>query len=97
MTAFAVAGLFFLLLPDTFSGVWNLISISNRQTLDQLSPAWLQAHDHAQILGWIGTFIPGIGFYSLSKMGKRARFAPAWDGFRSRSGCWACSCAGRQP
>jgi uncharacterized protein involved in response to NO len=78
VTAYIVTGLFFLLLPGTFLGVWNLISISNRETLDQLSPAWLQAHGHAQIFGWIGTFILGIGFYSLSKMGKRARFAPAW-------------------
>jgi uncharacterized protein involved in response to NO len=58
--------------------VWNLVSISNREALDQLSPAWLQAHGHAQIFGWIGTFILGIGFYSLSKMGHRAPFAPAW-------------------
>jgi hypothetical protein len=29
----------------------------------------LQAHGHAQIFGWIGTFIIGIGYYSLSKMG----------------------------
>jgi uncharacterized protein involved in response to NO len=78
VTAYIVTGLFFLLLPGTFLGVWNLISISNREALDQLSPAWLQAHGHAQIFGWIGTFILGIGFYSLSKMGKRARFAPAW-------------------
>jgi uncharacterized protein involved in response to NO len=77
VTAYIVTGLFFLLLPGTFLGVWNLISISNRQALDRLSPAWLQAHGHAQIFGWIGTFILGIGFYSLSKMGKRARFAPA--------------------
>jgi len=78
LTAYIVTGLFFLLLPGTFLGVWNLISISNRQALDQLSPAWLQAHGHAQIFGWIGTFILGIGFYSLSKMGHRAPFAPAW-------------------
>jgi uncharacterized protein involved in response to NO len=78
VTAYIVTGLFFLLLPGTFLGVWNLISISNRQALDQVSPAWLQAHGHAQIFGWIGTFILGIGFYSLSKMGQRAPFAPAW-------------------
>ena len=82
VTAYILIGLFFLLLPGTFLGVWNLISISNRQALDQLSPAWLQAHGHAQIFGWIGTFILGIGFYSLSKMGQRAPFAPVWG--------WAC-------
>jgi uncharacterized protein involved in response to NO len=37
VTAYIVTGLFFLLLPGTFLGVWNLISISNRQALDQLS------------------------------------------------------------
>lgn len=75
VTAWIVTGLFFLLLPGTFLGVWNLISIGNRETLDRLSPAWLQAHGHAQIFGWIGTFILGIGFYSLSKMGGLAGFA----------------------
>ena len=58
-----------MLLPGTFLGVWNLISISSRHALENLSPAWLQAHGHAQIFGWIGTFVLGIGFYSLSKMG----------------------------
>ncbi|HCC59560.1 MAG TPA: hypothetical protein DEQ47_20320 [Solibacterales bacterium] len=77
VTAYIVTGLFFLVLPGTFLGVWNLISITNRKALDQLSPAWLQAHGHAQIFGWIGTFILGIGFYSLSKMGERAHFAVA--------------------
>ncbi len=77
VTAYIVTGLFFLLLPGTFLGVWNLISISSRQSLDRLSPAWLQAHGHAQIFGWIGTFILGIGFYSLSKMGGRAHIAVA--------------------
>lgn len=75
VTAWILTGLFFLLLPGTFLGVWNLIAISNRRSLDRLSPAWLQAHGHAQIFGWIGTFILGIGFYSLSKMGGRASFA----------------------
>jgi uncharacterized protein involved in response to NO len=77
VTAYIVTGLFFLLLPGTFLGVWNLISIGNRRTLEGLSPAWLQAHGHAQIFGWIGTFILGIGFYSLSKMGRRAAFPVA--------------------
>jgi hypothetical protein len=70
VACFITTGLFFMLLPGTFLGVWNLISISNRHALENLSPAWLQAHGHAQIFGWIGTFILGIGFYSLSKMGK---------------------------
>ncbi|HEX5432375.1 MAG TPA: NnrS family protein, partial [Bryobacteraceae bacterium] len=36
---------------------------------ESVSPAWLQAHGHAQIFGWVGTFILGIGFFSLSRMG----------------------------
>jgi uncharacterized protein involved in response to NO len=72
---YVVTGLVFLLLPGTFLGVWNLVSISSRQALESLSPAWIQAHGHAQIYGWIGTFILGIGFYSLTKMGNVAMTA----------------------
>ena len=75
LVAYVLAGLLFLLLPGTFLGVWNLISISSRHALDSLSPAWIQAHGHAQIFGWIGTFILGIGFYSLTKMGRLPAFA----------------------
>lgn len=72
---YVATGLLFMLLPGTFLGVWNLISISSQRTLSSLSPAWLQAHGHAQIFGWLGTFILGIGFYSLSKMGNLPAFA----------------------
>jgi hypothetical protein len=75
LIAYIVTGLFFMLLPGTFLGVWNLVSISSRHALESLSAAWLQAHGHAQIFGWIGTFILGIGFYSLSKMGRLPSFA----------------------
>jgi hypothetical protein len=75
LVAYIVTGLLFMLLPGTFLGVWNLVSISSRHTLESLSPAWLQAHGHAQIFGWIGTFILGIGFFSLSKMGRLKSFA----------------------
>ncbi|HSP70674.1 MAG TPA: hypothetical protein VLN48_23265 [Bryobacteraceae bacterium] len=70
-----ITGLLFMLLPGTFLGVWNLISISSQKGLSSLSASWLQAHGHAQIFGWIGTFIIGIGYYSLSKMGTIAPFA----------------------
>jgi NnrS protein len=66
--AFLASGLFFMMLPGTFLGVWNLIGISRRQALNALSPAWLQAHGQAQVFGWVGSFILGIGFYSLTKM-----------------------------
>jgi hypothetical protein len=72
---YIVTGLLFLVLPGTFLGVWNLLSISAQHTVASLSPAWIQAHGHAQIYGWLGTFILGIGFYSLSKMGNLPPFA----------------------
>src|ERR1035437_7408097 len=45
---FISGGLLFMLLPGTFLGVWNLISISGRRAADSISPAWIQAHGHAQ-------------------------------------------------
>lgn len=66
--AFIASGIFFMLLPGTFLGVWNLIGISQHRTLETISAASLQAHGRAQIFGWVGSFILGIGFYSLTKM-----------------------------
>jgi uncharacterized protein involved in response to NO len=77
LTTYIFTGLLFLVLPGTFLGVWNLISISGRHSLAGLSPSWLQAHGHAQIFGWLGTFIIGIGYYSLVKMGRIMPFAVA--------------------
>ena len=34
-------GLLFMLLPGTFLGVWNLVSISGRRTAESISPAWI--------------------------------------------------------
>jgi uncharacterized protein involved in response to NO len=80
VTIYVITGLLFLLLPGTFLGVWNLVSISGRQSLAGLSQTWLQAHGHAQVFGWLGTFIIGIGYYSLSKMGglKPAALSCGW-------------------
>ncbi|HEX3748902.1 MAG TPA: hypothetical protein VHW09_33490 [Bryobacteraceae bacterium] len=75
VAAYIITGLLFLVLPGTFLGVWNLVSISSQHSLGTLSPAWIQAHGHAQIFGWLGTFIIGIGYYSLSKMGGLMPFA----------------------
>src|SRR5581483_952728 len=82
MMAYALTGLFFMVLPGTFLGVWNLISISSRHGA-AISASWIQAHGHAQIFGWIGTFILGIGFYSIPKTTSRtaqpiARGWAAW-------------------
>jgi hypothetical protein len=68
-------GLLFMLLPGTFLGVWNLFAISSHQAADSVSPSWIQAHGHAQIFGWIGTFILGIGFYSIPKLRRLNSFA----------------------
>jgi len=67
-------GLLFMLLPGTFLGVWNLLAISSKRAADSVSAAWIQAHGHAQIFGWIGTFILGIGFYSLPKLRRGQSF-----------------------
>src|SRR5512138_797532 len=67
LVLYVVTGLAFMLLPGTFLGVWNLISISARETPQSVSAAWLQAHGHAQIFGWIGSFILGIGFHSIPR------------------------------
>ncbi|HSB74533.1 MAG TPA: hypothetical protein VLC12_02725, partial [Terriglobales bacterium] len=53
LIAWISAGLAFMLLPGTFLGVWNLISITGRRAADSVPPAWIQAHGHAQIFGWI--------------------------------------------
>ncbi|MGA9883008.1 MAG: NnrS family protein [Candidatus Acidiferrales bacterium] len=77
------SGLVFMLLPGTFLGVWNLLQISGSESAAFVSPAWLQAHGHAQVFGWIGSFIFGIGFYSIPKF--RNASEPA---FRAAWICW---------
>jgi len=76
---YIVGGLLFMLLPGTFLGVWNLVSISGRRAAESISPAWLQAHGHAQIFGWIGTFILGIGYYSIPKLRGGMKPYPVWS------------------
>jgi len=95
MMAYAITGLFFMVLPGTFLGVWNLLAISGGHG-SAVSTAWIQAHGHAQIFGWIGTFILGIGFYSIPKM-TSGRVQPAMRGWMAwglwTSGVglrWAC-------
>lgn len=78
--AFVISGLLFMLLPGTFLGVWNLLSISAQHQTSSIPQAWLQAHGQAQIFGWIGSFILSIGFYSLTKM-KSTREFPAVAGW----------------
>jgi uncharacterized protein involved in response to NO len=89
LMTYIVTGLVFMLLPGTFLGVWNLIKISNREEADSIAPAWIQAHGHAQLFGWVGTFILGIGFYSIPKLRKLKPFA-LWEAWL----CWALWVAG---
>lgn len=80
LMVFITTGLIFMLLPGTFLGVWNLLAISSRHAPGSVSAAWVQAHGHAQIFGWIGTFILGIGFHSIPKL-RRLNWFPlsaAW-------------------
>lgn len=67
LAAFVVSGLFFMALPGTLLGVWNLWGISSQREMAAVSGAWIQAHGHAQFFGWVGTFIIGISLYTLPK------------------------------
>jgi len=89
LMTYIVTGLIFMLLPGTFLGVWNLIKISSREAAESISPGWIQAHGHAQLFGWVGTFILGIGFYAIPKLRKLRLFA-LWEGWV----CWALWTAG---
>jgi len=83
LMAFVTTGLFFMVFPGTFLGVWNLLQISGRESIGSISPAWLQAHGHAQVFGWVASFIMGIGFYSIPKLKGRAN-----SSFRAAWLCW---------
>jgi uncharacterized protein involved in response to NO len=84
LMAFILSGLAFMLFPGTLLGVWNLLQISGREHGGRISPAWLQAHGHAQVFGWVGSFLLGIGWYSIPKLRDRASqvIRAAWV-------CWA--------
>ena len=64
LRAWIIAGLFFMALPGTLLGFSNLVAISEHHGLGFLPAAWMEGHGHAQMFGWIGSFILGIGFYS---------------------------------
>src|ERR1022692_4583284 len=64
LRAWILSGLFFMVLPGTLLGFSNLMTISTNHGLGSLPAAWMEGHGHAQMFGWIGSFILGIGFYS---------------------------------
>jgi len=70
LRAWIATGLFFMALPGTLLGFSNLIAISTHHGLGALPAAWIQGHGHAQVFGWIGSFILGIGFYSQPARGR---------------------------
>ncbi len=74
LMAYISAGLAFLVLPGTLIGVWNLISISSAHFEGAARVGWVQAHGHAQLFGWVGSFILGIGYYSIPKSGRLTWF-----------------------
>src|SRR6202162_1382838 len=76
LRAWILAGVFFMALPGTLLGFSNLMAISSHHGLGALPAAWMEGHGHAQMFGWIGSFILGIGFYSQPTLGRSALRAP---------------------
>lgn len=65
-----LSGIFFMALPGTLLGFSNLMAISTHHGLGSMPAAWMEGHGHAQVFGWIGSFILGIGFYSQPGRGR---------------------------
>ncbi len=76
LRAWILSGLFFMALPGTLLGFSNLMAISAHHGLGTLPAAWMEGHGHAQMFGWIGSFILGIGFYSQPAHGRSALRVP---------------------
>jgi hypothetical protein len=67
LAAFLATGLVFLVAPGTLLGVWILIGISSRRSAESVSPVWIQGHGHAQLFGWVASFMIGISLYAVPK------------------------------
>lgn len=76
LRAWIASGLFFMALPGTLLGFSNLMAISAHHGLGSLPAAWMEGHGHAQMFGWIGSFILGIGFYSQPAHGRSVLRVP---------------------
>jgi len=75
LMTYIATGLAFMLFPGTLIGVLNLMKISAAHGSSSGDAAWIQAHGHAQLFGWIGTFILGVGFYAIPRM-RLSRLVP---------------------
>jgi hypothetical protein len=72
--------------PGIHAPAWNISRCleSDQDQWPRSSRIYLasldSAHGHAQLFGWVGTFILGIGFYSIPKLRKLKPFAlwSAW-------------------
>ena len=73
LRAWILSGLFYMALPGTLLGFSNLMSISAHHSLGSMPAAWMEGHGHAQLFGWISSFILGIGFYSQPARGRTAQ------------------------
>ncbi|HZT33555.1 MAG TPA: NnrS family protein [Bryobacteraceae bacterium] len=93
LAAFILAGLVFLVLPGTLLGVWNLLSISARHSVEAASAVWIQSHGQAQLFGWVGAFFLGISLYAVPKFrgGVIRSLALGWAMF----GLWTGAVAAR--
>src|SRR5579872_4124795 len=76
LRAWIMSGLFFMALPGTLLGFSNLMAISAHHGLGSMPAAWMEGHGHAQVYGWIGSFILGIGFYSQPSRSRSASRLP---------------------
>lgn len=81
LRAWILSGLFFMALPGTLLGFSNLMAISAHHGLGTIPAAWMEGHGHAQMFGWIGSFILGIGFYSQPSRRSGLRIPIACFGF----------------
>lgn len=90
LVVYVATGLAFMLLPGTFVGVLNLMKIASAHAATAADASWVQAHGHAQLFGWLGTFILGIGYYAIPRL-RLSRFsrAAAWTTY----GLWTAGVA----
>lgn len=64
---FIVAALAVTLTLGTLWGVIGLTRIAARHSYQGPDYASIQAHGHAQMFGWIGLFIMGVGYYMIPR------------------------------